>query len=100
MIKLDGAIVVAFHLGLIRVLQYFPRVRKGLLVHGPLLPLGTYAAYGTKVPEVRKAQLSFLAGVQVGQWSETGASMQEYVEKLEFPASNGENGYFTENEPP
>jgi hypothetical protein len=57
-----------------------------------LLPLGTHAAYGTKVPEIRKAQLSFLAGVQVGQWSETGANMSEYAEKLEFPASNGENG--------
>jgi hypothetical protein len=57
-----------------------------------LLPPGARAAYGTKVPEVRKAQLSFLAGVQVGQWSESDGNMQEYVEKLEFPASNGENG--------
>jgi hypothetical protein len=75
MIELDGAIVVAFHLRLIRVLQHFPRVRKGLLVHGPLLPLGTHAAYGTKVPEVRKAQLSFLAGVQLSN----GAKVTQYI---------------------
>ena len=92
MIKLDGAIVVAFHLGLIRVLQYFPRVRKGLLVHGPLLPLGARAAYGTKVPEVRKAQLSFLAVLQVSTLAETGEIWRQNAEKLEFPASNGENG--------
>src|SRR6266478_7492321 len=65
MIEFDGPIVVALHLRLIGVLQHFPCVRKSLLVHGSLLPLGTHAAYGTKVPEVRKAQLSFLAGVQL-----------------------------------
>jgi hypothetical protein len=45
-----------------------------------LLPLETLAAYGTKVPEVRKAQLSFLAGVQAGVKRESrkfGAEMQK-----------------------
>src|SRR5260370_37735975 len=74
MIQFDRAIVVALHLRLIGVLQHFPRVRQSLLVHGPLLPLEAHAAYGTKVPEVRKAQLSFLAGVQVGIWLKPGKS--------------------------
>jgi predicted secreted Zn-dependent protease len=42
-----------------------------------LLPLGAHAAYGTKVPEVRKAQLSFLAVVQVSTYAETGESGAE-----------------------
>ncbi|POA47163.1 hypothetical protein C1884_31205, partial [Pseudomonas sp. GW460-R15] len=33
LIKLDGALVVAFHLRLISVLQYFPRPREGLRIH-------------------------------------------------------------------
>src|SRR5882724_962280 len=37
MIEFDCTIVVALHLGLIGVLQNFPSVRKGLLIHGPIV---------------------------------------------------------------
>jgi mono/diheme cytochrome c family protein len=43
---------------------------------GPLLPLGTHAAYGTEVPNVPKAHLSFLTGVQVSMEQEMCKSMQ------------------------
>ena len=65
LVKLDGAIVIALHLSLIGVLKNFPSVSKGLLIHGPLLPLVTQAAYGTEVPKVRNVNLSFLTVVQV-----------------------------------
>jgi hypothetical protein len=57
-----------------------------------LLPLGAHAAYGTKVPEVRKAQLSFPAVVQVSPYAETEKIRRGNREQLEFAASNGENG--------
>jgi len=44
---------------------------------GPLLPLGTRAAYGTEVPNVPKAHLSFLTGVQVSMEQEMCESMQK-----------------------
>jgi hypothetical protein len=44
---------------------------------GPLLPLGTHAAYGTEVPNVPKAHLSFLTGVQVSMEQEICESMQK-----------------------
>jgi len=44
---------------------------------GPLLPLGTHAAYGTEVPNVPKAHLSFLTGVQVSMEQEMCESMQK-----------------------
>src|ERR1700756_3793316 len=37
LVELGGAIVIAFHLGLISVLQHFPRTREGLLAHGGIL---------------------------------------------------------------
>jgi hypothetical protein len=63
-----------------------------------LLPLGAHAAYGTKVPEVRKAQLSFLAVVQVSTDAETEKIRRGNAEPLEFAASNGDNGYCTEDD--
>jgi mono/diheme cytochrome c family protein len=59
-----------------------------------LLPLGALAAYGTKVPDVRKGNLSFLAGVQVNPQRERPGN----AEKLQFAASNGENIDCTESE--
>jgi hypothetical protein len=55
---------------------------------GPLLPLGAYAAYGTEVPNVPKAHLSFLTGVQVSMERE---KLWMHAERLQFPASNREN---------
>src|SRR5262249_49068631 len=40
LIKLDGAIVVAFHLRLISVLQNFPSLREGLLGHVVIVTTG------------------------------------------------------------
>ena len=74
MIEFDCAIVVALHLRLIGVLQNFPCVRKGLLIHGPLLPLGARVAYGTEVPDVPKENLSFLTGYRC-----TGGRRQKAV---------------------
>jgi len=87
LVELDGAIVIALHLSLIGVLKNFPSVSKGLLIHGPLLPLVAQAAYGTEVPEVPKENLSFLTVVQVPRpWK-----IRKNAERLQFCASNGEN---------
>src|SRR5436853_2851668 len=59
----------------------------------PLLSLEAQLAYGTEVPNVRKAHLYLLTGIQANTHAIPGGKCRgsKNAEKLEFVASNGDN---------
>ena len=70
LIEFDGPIVVAFHLGLIRVLKDFPGSCEGFLAHGLELTHGLGKVKSTRVPSVRGGNLYFVPGARSGNYAD------------------------------
>jgi hypothetical protein len=62
LVKLNGTIVIAFHLCLISVLQNFPGASQGLLIHGAIVRGKSEWVKGTKVLGVHGGNLYLLTG--------------------------------------
>src|SRR5882724_2613544 len=88
MIEFDCAIVVALHLRLIGVLQNFPCVRKGLLIHGPIVT--TRGARCLRYGSPKRSESSpVLPDGSTGKYG--AGNVRINAERLQFPASNREN---------
>src|SRR5262249_14319282 len=68
LIELDGAIVVAFHLRLIGILQDFPSLSKGLLIHAPFLSPGSPRRLRYKSPISAWGKPVLLVGAKTGNF--------------------------------